>query len=158
MGFGTIKWPKQFFIRWEEELEKAVKQFFFLHYPTSRKVDNRFVTRTNAEDRKELIETLGEECFVESKDFDYLRDPNIPLCFSFVFSSFIEIYNHSHEVLTWTDIYSYAIMRKIDFTQTEIDYIIKCNAWANEQIKKMRDEEDGSFISKENDEAQTSVD
>ena len=47
----------------------------------------------------------------------------------------------SHEVLTWTDIRSYAIMRKVDFSQTEIDYILKCNNWANSQIKKMRDED-----------------
>ncbi|MCR5699650.1 MAG: hypothetical protein K6G52_08415 [Treponemataceae bacterium] len=53
--------------------------------------------------------------------------------------------------MTWTDINSYAIMRKIDFKQIEIDYILKCNNWANNQIKKMRDEEGGSYISEEND-------
>ena len=73
----------------------------------------------------------------------------------FVFNAFLEIYNCCHETMTWTDIYSYAIMRKIDFTQSEINYILRCNNWANEQIKKMRDEEDDSYISKENDEAQT---
>ena len=57
-----------------------------------------------------------------------------------------------HETMTWTDIRSYAIMRKIDFSQTEIDYILKCNNWANSQIKKMRDEDT------EEAEAQTSAD
>lgn len=76
----------------------------------------------------------------------------------FVFNAFVEIYNHCHETMTWTDICSYAIMRKVDFKQKEIDYILKCNNWANEQINKMRDEEDGSYISKENDEGQTLAD
>ena len=56
--------------------------------------------------------------------------------------------------MTWTDICSYAIMRKIDFKQREIDCILKCNSWANEQIKKMRDEEER----KENDKGQTLAD
>ena len=57
--------------------------------------------------------------------------------------------------MTWTDIASYAIMRKIDFKQIEIDYILKCNGWANAQIKKMRDEEDDLRISREDAEGQT---
>ena len=65
----------------------------------------------------------------------------------FVFNAFLEIYNCCQETMTWTDIYSYAIMRKIDFKQIEIDYILKCNNWATQQIKKMRDEDD-SYISK----------
>ena len=109
------------------------------------------MSRTNAEDRADLIKQLGKECFEENKDFDYLRDPDIPFCFLFVFNAFLEIYNCCNETMTWTDICSYAIMRKIDFTQREIDYILKCNNWASEQIKKMRDEEDGSsYISEEN--------
>ena len=84
-----------------------------------------------------------------------MRDPDIPLCFLFIFNSFIEIYNQCNEVMTWTDIANYAIIRKIDFRQIEINYILKCIGWANEQIKKMRDEEEGSYISKENAEGQT---
>lgn len=57
--------------------------------------------------------------------------------------------------MTWTDIHSYAIMRKIDFRQTEIDYIIKCNGWANAQISKMRDEAEEDNISTEEAEGQT---
>ena len=72
---------------------------------------------------------------------EYLKDPDIPFCFLFIFNTFLEIYNMCHETMTWTDIRSYAIMRKVDFSQTEIDYILKCNNWANSQIKKMRDED-----------------
>ena len=95
------------------------------------------------------------ECFLESKDLDYLRDPDIPFCFLFIFNSFLEIFNCCNEVMTWTDILSYAIMRNVKFSQTEIDYILKCNSWANAQIKKMRDEsEDDNRISTEEAEGQ----
>ena len=60
--------------------------------------------------------------------------------------------------MTWTDICSYAIIRKVDFTQREIDYILKCNNWANAQIKKMRDEADEDNRAKEEAEGQTSAD
>ena len=104
------------------------------------------------------MKDLGKECFEEVLEecphLEYLKDPDIPFCFVFIFNSFIEIFNNSHETMTWTDIYSYAIMRKIDFTQTEIDYILKCNGWANTQINKMRNEED-SYVSTEDSEAQT---
>ena len=95
---------------------------------------------------KECFEEVLEEC----PNLEYLKDPDIPFCFSFVFSTFLEIYNHCHETMTWTDICSYAIMRKIDFKQIEIDYILKCNNWANAQIKKMRDEDDNSSPTGEN--------
>ena len=45
-------------------------------------------------------------------------------------------------------------MRKVDFKQIEIDYILKCNNWASAQMKKMRDENDASYISKEDSEGQ----
>ncbi len=100
------------------------------------------------------MKDLGKECFDEVLEecphLEYLKDPDIPFCFLFIWNSFIEIYNYCHEVITWTDIYSYAIMRKISFNQFEIDYILKCNSWANAQIKKMRDEEEA--------EGQTSAD
>lgn len=77
----------------------------------------------------------------------------------FVFNSFLEIYSCCHENITWTDIYSYAIIRKIDFRQTEIDYILKCNGWANSQIQKMRDKADEeNRIKMEEAEGQTSAD
>ena len=57
--------------------------------------------------------------------------------------------------MTWTDICSYAIMRKIDFRQIEIDYILKCKNWADSQIKKMRDDaEDDNRLSTEEAEGQ----
>ena len=156
MGNGKIKRPYQFFISREEELKKAVEQFFFLHYPTSRKVDDKYISRTNAEDRADYIRDLGKEYFDSNEAFDYLREPDIPFCFLFVFNSFLEIFNCCNEVMTWTDILSYAIIRNIKFTQTEVDYILKCNNWANAQIKKMRDEsDDDNRISTEEAEGQT---
>lgn len=83
---------------------------------------------------------MGVEYFENNHDFDELRDPKVPPCFLFIYNCFLEIYNCSGESITWTDILNYAIIRKIDFRQIEIDYILKCNNWANVQIKQMRDE------------------
>lgn len=84
---------------------------------------------------------MGVEYFESNHDFDELRDPNVPPYFLFIFNSFLEIYNCSGESITWTDIQSYAILRNVKFTQTEIDYILKCINWANVQMKEMRDYE-----------------
>ena len=71
-----------------------------------------------------------------------MRDPDIPFCFLWVFNSFLEIFNHSGETVTFTDIKDWAFVRKIELKQKEIDLILDCIGWANTQIKKMRDEED----------------
>ena len=110
-----------------------------------------------------MIKDLGKECFEEVLEecphLEYLKDPDIPFCFLFVYNSFLEIFNCCHETMTWTDILSYAIIRKIDFKQIEIDYILKCNTWANAQINKMRDEAEEENRAKEEEaEGQTSVD
>lgn len=68
---------------------------------------------------------------------EYL-EPKVPFSFLFVYNSFLELYNYSGDNLTWTDIQSYATIRKIDFKQIEIDYILKCISWANNQINEMR--------------------
>lgn len=80
---------------------------------------------------------------MDNDSFKYLRDPDIPFCFMFVFNAFLEIYSLCKETITWTDIASYAIMRKIDFRQKEIDLILKCNNWANEQIRLMKEDAEG---------------
>lgn len=107
-----------------------------------------------------MVKDLNKECFEEllqdMPHLEYLKDPDIPFCFMFIFRCFMEIYNNCHETMTWTDINSYAILRKIDFRQIELDYILKCNSWANAQIKKMRDETDEENRSEqENAEGQT---
>lgn len=59
----------------------------------------------------------------------------------FVFRAFLEIFNHSGETVTWTDIKNWCEMRRVVLTQFEIDHILMCIGWANSQIKKMRDDE-----------------
>ena len=83
---------------------------------------------------------MGEVAFwnIQSNVETY-SEPTVPPCFVFIFNAFMEIYNACGESLTWTDIYSYAKIRDVQFRQFEITYILKCNTWANEQIKEMRD-------------------
>lgn len=114
-----------------------------MHYPTSRKIGENYVLRSNAQDREDIINSMGAEYFEQNHDFDDLREPNIPLYFSFIFYAFLEIQSCSGECITWTDIASYAKMRKIDFSQYEIDLLLKCKTWAENQMSKMREESKG---------------
>ena len=107
----------------------------------TRKSNDKYISRTNAKDREDAITAMGEKAFwsVESNRNIY-ADPDVPLLFEFIFNSFIEIFNASGESVTWTDIYSYEKVRKIDFTQYEVNLIIKCISWANSKISEMRKE------------------
>ena len=106
-----------------------------------------------------MVKDMKKECFEElladMPNLEYLKDPDIPLCFMFVFNCFLEIFNNCHESITWTDINSYAILRKIDFRQIEINYILRCNSFANAQIKKMREEAEKQDNEEEKAEGQT---
>lgn len=99
--------------------------------------------RCNAEDRDELLKAKNwtmEQLESDPNLMEY-HEPKVPLFFLFVFNCFIEIYNHSGESMTWTDIYNYAKIRKIDFTQNELDTILKCNSWAQSKIHEMKEQE-----------------
>lgn len=83
---------------------------------------------------------MGKEYFDQNKDFDNLREPSIPLCFLWLFNTFTELHQYCGESITWTEIKAYSELRKIDFTQSELDYILVMNSWANHQIRTMKDE------------------
>lgn len=74
-----------------------------------------------------------ENCFYPS-----LQDIPMPQCFNYVFNIFMEIYNHSKEMITWCDIQAYEEVRCVKLQQVEIDYIIKINNIANSQINEMQ--------------------
>lgn len=69
-----------------------------------------------------------------------LQDIEIPKCFKYVFNIFMELYNHSKEMITWQDIQAYESVRCVKLQQVEIDYIIKINNIANSQINEMQGE------------------
>lgn len=79
-----------------------------------------------------------------AKDGNYNEylEPDVPFCFLFIFNTFLEIYSACGESITWTDIDSYAKIRKIDFKQAEIDLLLKMKSWSSSQIQKMRDEQE----------------
>lgn len=109
----------------------------------SRKVsDGKRVFRTNAEDRDDMIRSMGSDCFWSGSMSERFREPDVPPCFLFVFNAFLEIFNHSGKNVTWLDISSYASVRKITFRQIEIDYILKLCGWAYLKIRQMDSEEE----------------
>ena len=116
-------------------------RFFFLRYPTLRKAGDRSVWRANIDDRNDLVEHIGEEAFNSDSHYEYLRDLPIPPCFEYIWRCFLEIRNYSGEQITWTNIYSWCRMRKVDLTQKEIDYLMLINGFANKEIERLREEE-----------------
>ena len=97
--------------------------------------------RSNAEDRNDAIEAIGAVNFWKIESNKIYQEPKIPPCFLFLFEAFLEIYNCCNKRITWTDIYSYEQVRKIDLMQWEVDYIIMMNSWANSKINEMNKEE-----------------
>lgn len=132
-------------------MEKAVRQFFFLNYPTSRKTDEKGKTiqRSNLDDRNELIKGIGEEEFYRNANYKQFWDYPCPFCFLFIFKVFLELYNGCTVVggfsafkhITWQDIESYCKIRKLELTQLEIDYLLKIKGWASDEIYNLEKEE-----------------
>lgn len=119
-----------------------MRQFFFLHYPTSRKSNGKTVFRTNAEDREDAINAMGGAVFwANESNREMYSEPEVPPFFLFVFKSFVEIYNASSESVTWTDIYCYDKIRNVGLTQFEVTEILKCVGWASSEISRMRESE-----------------
>lgn len=103
-------------------------------------MNDKYISRTNADDREDAIKAQGDTFWTTGTNKEVYSEPNVPPLFLFIYTSFIEIYNHTGESLTWTQIESYAKMRKIDFTQNEINLILKMNSWANQEVEKLRKE------------------
>lgn len=90
-----------------------------------------------ADDRKEIIERIGEEEFRSCGQFEDLQDPVVPPFFVFLYQIFTELYR---EDMSWQEVESYCRIRDIQLRQYEIDVFIKMKRWAYEQIKAMKDE------------------
>lgn len=97
--------------------------------------------KSNADDRAELIEGLGQENFDSNPSFDYMRNIPIPDEFVWIFQVYMEIYGMATEGITWNDVESYCRMRKVDLTQYEINTLLKIKRIANATIKKLKEDE-----------------
>lgn len=105
--------------------------------------------RSNFDDRKDLIEDIGEEEFFNNESYKEFWDYPCPFCFLYIFKVFLELYNSCtviggvsyFEHITWQDIDSYCRVRKIDLSQLEIDYLLKIKNWAKDEINKLEKEE-----------------
>lgn len=98
--------------------------------------------RSNLEDREALIKDLGMEEFLTNEAYSGLRDIDPPVCFSYIYNVFIELYNGCKDMITWADIESWCILRKCELKQYDIDLIRKMSNWADSEISKLRDSGD----------------
>lgn len=97
-----------------------------------------------------MIKSIGWEAFYSNDNYSYLRDKELPSCFIYIFSVFLELYygctiitffGGSQRNVTWQDIESYCRVRKANLTQIEIDYLLKIKNWVSEAINELEKEE-----------------
>ena len=98
--------------------------------------------RSNLEDRDELVKDLGEEELLTNEAYSGYRDIPPPVCFSYIYGVFIELYNGSKEMITWRDIDSWQRVRKADLSQYEVDLLRRMSAWADSEIAELKKSED----------------
>lgn len=98
--------------------------------------------RSNDEDRQALIKDLGEEEFLTNEAYKHLRDVPPPVCFSYIYNTFIELYNGSKEMITYVDIDCWCRLRKTVLSQYEIDLIRRMSIWADTAISELKKSED----------------
>lgn len=117
-----------------------------MHYPTSRKIDDKkTIRRANIEDRKDLIKDLGRKEFYSNPMYKDLWDYPCPPCFLFIFSTFLELYSHCTTIggfavqknITWQDIESFCHVRKIELSLIEVDYLFKIAHIADDEIAEL---------------------
>ena len=98
--------------------------------------------RSNFDDRKDLIKDLGEEEFLSNDAYKHLRDIPPPKCFNYIYNVFIELYNGSKEMITFTDIDCWCRVRKTNLSQYEVDLIRRMSVWADSAISELKESED----------------
>lgn len=98
--------------------------------------------RSNYDDREALIKDLGQEEFLTNEAYRHLRDIPPPVCFSYIYNVFIELYNGSKEMITFVDIDSWCRLRKTQLSQYELDLIRKMSTWADSAISELKESED----------------
>lgn len=79
--------------------------------------------------------------FLTNEAYSGLRDIDPPVCFSYIYSVFIELYNGCREKITWQDLQSWSIVRKCELSQYEVELIRKMSVWADEAIAELKDGE-----------------
>lgn len=84
---------------------------------------------------------MGAETFWKIESNAIYKDPEVPPCFLWLYATYFEIQQFCGESITWTEIESYARIRNIKFTQSEIDYLLLINSTANSKKSEMREEE-----------------
>lgn len=111
-----------------------------MRYPYFVKVNDKYIKRTNLQDRQEAIRDIGEKDFFSDKRYEHLWDLQVPLCYLYIFNVFIDLYSACVEKITYRDIESYCNVRHCTLKQVEIEMLYKMNSWANDEINKLQEE------------------
>lgn len=97
---------------------------------------------TYYEQRKHLIETLGEEAFELSGKYEEWRDIAVPDSFIWIFDVFVDIYFCSHDFISYPDIAAWEQVYRTRLSAYEVRLIRKMSVWAADETGKAREERD----------------
>lgn len=89
-----------------------------------------------------MIEQMGEDAFYGNPNLEEFLEIEPPVCFNFIFGAFMTIKNYCYKVMTLKDIRAYEELYNCKLTEYEIEIIMKCNGWAEDQIKILEKEQE----------------
>lgn len=67
------------------------------------------------------------------------KDLDPPICFYFIYTAFIDLYNASKEKITYLDIDAYCRVKQMQFSLYEIELIKRMETWASIKIDEMKE-------------------
>jgi len=119
-----------------QELERAVKRFFFLHADRTKKVGDKITHYTHAEEKERVINAIGYEKWERTGQAETFGDIPAPVCFSELFNIFIDIFYFSQNGITYSDIAAYSEANKRELSAYEVRLIRIMAGWAAHEINK----------------------
>lgn len=99
--------------------------------------------RSNNDDRIDVIEDIGKKEFYTNEAYSGLQDIAPPVCFTYIWTVFIELYNSCQDgLITFRDIESWQNVTGERLSLYEISLVRKMLSWGNSEIDAMKKDEE----------------
>lgn len=104
-------------------------------------MDDKIVTRTNLDDRNDVIRTIGREEFYSNEEaYGEYWDVTPPSCFLWIFGVFRELYVSCGDRIGFQDICAWEHAYGIRLTTYELDLLQAMGSWAADEIAELRED------------------
>jgi len=107
-----------------------------LHADRTKKEGDKIVHYTHYEQRQHIINAHGYEKWERSGRAEEFGDIPPPLCFTDLFSSFLDLYYLCPNGVTYQDIAAYCSTTQNKFSVYEVSLIRKMCSWAAGEVNK----------------------